>query len=395
MRPRRLCMVVHGPYPVGEPRVAREAMAALDGGFEVDVVAMRNPGEASDEVVDGVRVHRLQDLRSSRSRPSELAREYLGFSALAVNRVTRLHRENRYGVVQIHNPPDFLIAAAVVPRLTGARVVFDIHDLSPELFAARLAERPGASAIARALRWVESAAVRMADAVVTVHEPYRAELLARGVPARKIVVVLNALDEKLVPDTRPDPQSSDFRIVYHGTITRHYGVDVLVDALASVVPEIPGAHLEIYGGGDAVSDVRARIEAHRLADRVDMAGRILPHEDVLAKVNGASVGVVAQLPIARNLQALPTKLLEYVALGVPVVASDVPAIRNSFGADELVFFRGGDSASLADALRTVAASPDASRRRADAASARYQAEFRWAIYAQRYVDLLERLIVSG
>jgi glycosyltransferase involved in cell wall biosynthesis len=235
----------------------------------------------------------------------------------------------------------------------------------------------------------------MADAVVTVHEPYRAELLARGVPARKIVVVLNALDEKLVPDTRPDPQSGDFRIVYHGTITRHYGVDVLVDALASVATEIPDAHLEIYGSGDAVPDVRARIEAHRVADRVDMTGRILPHEDVLAKVNGASVGVVAQLPIARNLQALPTKLLEYVALGVPVVASDVPAIRNSFGADELVFFRGGDSASLANALRTVAASPDASRRRADAASARYQAEFRWAIYAQRYLDLLERLIVSG
>jgi glycosyltransferase involved in cell wall biosynthesis len=388
-------MVVHGPYPVGEPRVAREAMAALHGGFEVDVVAMRNPGEASDEVVDGVRVHRLQDLRSSRSRPSELAREYLGFSALAVNRVARLHRERRYSVVQIHNPPDFLIAAAVVPRLTGARVVFDIHDLSPELLAARMAKRPGASAIARVLRWVESAAVRMADAVVTVHEPYRAELLARGVPARKIVVVLNALDEKLVPDTRPDPQSGDFRIVYHGTITRHYGVDVLVDALASVATEIPDAHLEIYGSGDAVPDVRARIEAHRVADRVDMTGRILPHEDVLAKVNGASVGVVAQLPIARNLQALPTKLLEYVALGVPVVASDVPAIRNSFGADELVFFRGGDSASLANALRTVAASPDASRRRADAASARYQAEFRWAIYAQRYLDLLERLIVSG
>ncbi len=388
-------MVVHGPYPVGEPRVAREAMAALDAGFDVDVVAMRNPGETWDEVVDGVRVHRLQDLRSSRSRPSELAREYLGFSALAANRVARLHRGRRYGVVQIHNPPDFLMAAAVVPRLTGARVVFDIHDLSPELFVARLADRPGASAIARVLRWAESAAVRMANAVVTVHEPYRAELLARGVPARKIVVVLNALDERLVPRARRAQQGGDFRIVYHGTITRHYGVDVLVDALAAVASEIPDAHLQIYGSGDAVPDVRARIDAQRLADRVDMTGRILPHEDVLAKVNGASVGVVAQLPIARNLQALPTKLLEYVALGVPVVASDVPAIRSSFGADELVFFRGGDSASLADALRTVAASPDASQRRADAARARYRAEFRWAIYAQRYVDLLERLIVSG
>ena len=138
-RPRRLCMVVHGPYPVGEPRVAREAAAALEAGFEVDVIAMRSPGEARAEEVDGVRVHRLRDLRSSRSRPIELGREYLGFSLLAANRVARLHHELRYGVVQIHNPPDFLMAAAVVPRLTGARVVFDIHDLSPELFVTRLA----------------------------------------------------------------------------------------------------------------------------------------------------------------------------------------------------------------------------------------------------------------
>ena len=168
-RPRRLCMVVHGPYPVGEPRVVREAAAAVAAGFEVDVVAMRSPGEATFEEVHSVRVHRLQDLRSSRSRPIELGREYLGFSLLAAGRVARLHRERRFGVVQIHNPPDFLMAAAVVPRLRGARVVFDIHDLSPELFLSRLARRRGASTIARVLRWVESAAVSMSDAAIPDH----------------------------------------------------------------------------------------------------------------------------------------------------------------------------------------------------------------------------------
>ena len=141
--------------------------------------------------------------------------------------------------------------------------------------------------------------------------------------------------------------------------------------------------------------MRARIHEHRLDDRVDLTGQILPHTEVLEAVSGASVGVVAQLPIERNLQALPTKLMEYIALGVPVVASDVPAIRNSFNEGELVFFRGGDAGSLAGALRAVAASPDAARKRAEAAQARFQAEFRWEIYARRYVGLLERLIASA
>ena len=391
-RPRRLCMVVHGPYPVGEPRVAREARAAVDAGFEVDVVAMRTPGDPAHERVEGIDVYRLADLRSSRSRPRELVREYVGFALLAGARVARLHLRRRYGIVQVHNPPDFLTAAAVLPRLTGARVVFDIHDLSPELFAARLGGSQRASLAERTLRWIESASVRLSDSVVTVHEPYRSELLARGIPDEKIVVVLNALDERLLPPPKSARPSDGFRLVYHGTVTRLYGVELAVDALALLATELPAARLEIYGDGDAVADVETRVEEHGLSDRVLVVGRILPQAEVLARVSGASAGVVAQLPIERNLHALPTKLLEYVALGIPVVAPDIPAIQSSFGDDELLFFRAGNAASLAAAIRAVAADADAARQRAEAALVRYRAKFRWEIYARRYVELLERLL---
>ena len=355
-RPRRLCMVVHGPYPVGEPRVAREARAAVDAGFHVTVVAMRGEGEPPHEWVDAVEVHRLANLRSARTRPLELVREYAGFAALAAARVGRLHLSRRFGIVQIHNPPDFLMAAAVLPRLAGARVVFDIHDLAPELFAARLGGSDRTRAAERLLRRVESAAVRLSDSVVTVHEPYRSELRLRGIPDEKIVVVLNALDERLLPAQRP-VQDDGFRIVYHGTVTRFYGVELVVDAFARLAAELRSSRLEIYGAGDAIPDVQARVESHGLSDRVTVSGRMVPHEQVLMNVNGASVGVVAQLPIERNLQALPTKLMEYVALGVPVVAPDIPAIQGAFGNDELVFFSAGDASSLAEAIRTVASSP--------------------------------------
>ncbi len=390
-RPRRLCMVVHGPYPVGEPRVARETRAAVDAGFDVTVIAMREAEEPSREWVDGAEVHRLANLRSARTRPLELVREYAGFAALASARVAKLHLRRRFGVVQIHNPPDFLMAAAVVPRLAGARVVFDVHDLAPELFAARLGGSSRTRAAEGVLRRVESAAVHLADSVVTVHEPYRSELRTRGIPDEKIVVVLNALDERLVPEQRP-VDDRGLRIVYHGTVSRLYGVELVVDAFALVAAELPSARLEIYGAGDAIPDVRARVDAHRLSQRVTVDGRILEHAEVLRQVSGASLGVVAQLPIERNLQALPTKLMEYVALGIPVVAPDIPAIKGAFEDDELVFFEAGDASSLAEAIRTVAANSEAARQRADAALRRYRAEFSWAIYAQRYVELLERLL---
>jgi glycosyltransferase involved in cell wall biosynthesis len=385
-------MVVHGPYPIGEARVLREARAAVDAGFEVDVVAMANPGEQRRSKGDGVYIYRLPYLRSTRSHPRALIGEYAGYTLLATLAVARLHAVRRYGVIHVHNPPDFLVAAALLPRLSGARLIFDVHDLAPELFSLRLAGRHWVRAAERSLRMAESVAMRVSDAVLTVHEPYRQELLARGVPDEKIVVVLNALDERLIPNEPPTSEEGVFRVVYHGTVTPHYGVELLVDAFAAVAGEIQGARLDVYGGGDAVPAVRERVEQLGIADRVHVGGRVLPQEEVLRRVHSASVGVASQLPIARNQTALPTKLLEFVALGVPVVAPDAPAITDSFTEDEIVYFRGGDTTSLADALRRVAADPAAARRRAEAALTRYRTAYSWSIYAERYVDLLETLI---
>src|SRR5207248_6507730 len=122
-------------YPLGEGRVAREALAAVDAGWQVDVVAMRNPAEPAEEIVDGVAVFRLP-LSHERAAAPWLAREYLGFTALAIAKVAALAARRRYDVV---HPPDFLLVAALAPRLAEARVVFDVHDLAPELFAVRFA----------------------------------------------------------------------------------------------------------------------------------------------------------------------------------------------------------------------------------------------------------------
>src|SRR5439155_23006862 len=137
--------------PVGEPRVAREAAVALAEGYEVDVVAMRRGGERTCELVDGVRVIRLP-LSHRRGRGlAVLALEYAAFSIAASIRVALLHARRRYDVVHVHNPPDFLVAAALVPKVFGARVVFDVHDLSTHMFGARFHAGRAHGLAARAL----------------------------------------------------------------------------------------------------------------------------------------------------------------------------------------------------------------------------------------------------
>jgi glycosyltransferase involved in cell wall biosynthesis len=388
-RTRQLCMVVHGPYP--ENRVAAEALAAIDAGWSVDVVAMRRPGERAEEITDGVRIYRLPMWRMRATGLLAAAREYVGFTLLATARIAALFRRRRYAIVHVHNPPDFLILASIVPKALGARVIFDIHDFAPELFSMRFSSKRGAEPAVRVLRLVERLVTGFADGVVTVHEPYRRALTTRGVPADKITIVLNSLDERLVPNEQQAPAVDDtFRVVYHGTITPHYGVELLVEAAARLASAEPTLQVDIYGDGDALENVRARARELGISDRVYTSGRFLPQDEVLRRVRGSRAGVVSNLPIARNADAMPTKLFEYAFLGVPIVTADLPAIREHFSTEEVLFFAPGRADALADALREVAADRHAAEARAEAARRRYD-EYRWDKSAARYIELLERL----
>ena len=382
----RLLMIVHGPYP--EPRVGVQTAAALGAGYEVDVVATRRPGEPLSDVVAGARVHRLPVEHRRGVGLLATVREYVGFTVRAFVTAARLGFRRRYDVVHVHNPPDFLVLAAAGPRAMGARVVLDIHDLSSDMFAMRFGARPGSRLVDRALRLVERWSARTSFAILTVHEPYRQELIARGVPPERITVVMNSVDERLLPPSsaRGEPQS--FTIAYHGTVTPHYGVDLIVDAAARLRPQIPDLRVEIYGEGDGIPGLRERARVLGLADAIRLDGIQLPREEVLRAVQGASVGVIPNLPTRLNRFALSTKLFEYVALGVPVVVADLPTLRSHFSDDEVLFFRPGDPQALAEALARVATDPDGAARRAAAARVRAEA-YRWETSARAYLAVLE------
>jgi len=371
--------------------VARQVQVALAEGFAVDVVATRQPGEAAVEIVEGARVLRLPLAHRRGGSAASVVVEYLAFAALASVRVAALTIRYRYAAAQVNNPPDFLMLVALVPKLRGARIIFDVHDLSPDMFKMRFGGRRGSRVADRLLRAVERWAARRADVVLTVHEPYRRELVERGVPAAKIAVVMNSVDEKLLPPARlarrRDPRAGIFRVVYHGTVTPHYGVGLLLEAAAHLREEVPVLRLEIYGDGDAMPVLGQRARELGVAEIVTFSARYLHQTAVLEKVQEASVGVIPNLPIELNRFALSSKLFEYVALGVPVVSADLPTICGHFSDREVSFFRAGDAHSLADALLKIFRDPEGAATRARAALDRYE-QYRWPANARRYAAVL-------
>jgi glycosyltransferase involved in cell wall biosynthesis len=387
---RRICMVVHSSYPL-DARVRREARAAVDAGHSVDVICLQNPGQPRTEIIEGVAVRRLPIRHVPGSSPWRMLYEYLLFVTLATLALGPAAVRRRYHVIHIHNPPDFLIVAGLLPRLFGTRLILDVHDLSSHMFRSRFSGR--ASHLAgRALDLVECCAGRVAHVVLTVHEPYRRELVAHGVPADKLVVVMNSTDQAVLPAVHPRParpKLDAFVVAYSGTIAPWYGVNLIIDAIEQIAPELPRAKALILGGGDALDAVRAHAVASGVADRVEFSGGWLTAEQTLAQLSQASCGVIPNLPTELNRFALSTKLFEYIALQLPAVVARLETLQDHFNPQEVTFFTPGDSTSLAAALKWVAAHPREANAKADRARARVALQYSWCMNRERYLAAVE------
>lgn len=379
--PARVRAVVHHPYPVTEVRGEREALAFRDAGLDVEVVCLRQPGEPAHERVDDIAVRRLPIEHNRGATLPGLLKEYLGFTAAAGLALSRSSWQRRPELVHVHAPPDFLLAASLIPRLRGARVLLDIHDLSRDMFDARFGDRLLARIGVAGLIAVERLACALADRVVTVHKPYADELARLGVPTAKIGVVMNAIDERVLSAVRHSSagaaREEAFTVAYHGTITAWYGLDVLVEAVALARADVPSIRAVIVGGGDALEETRQLAHDLGVGTRVEFPGN-LAHAAALGRVGVADCGVVPNRSTKLNRFALSSKLFEYVALGVPVAVARLETLAQHFNDDEVLFFTPGDAASLARALVSIAHDPQTAASRAERARKRAEDQYSWS-----------------
>jgi glycosyltransferase involved in cell wall biosynthesis len=387
-------MIVHAYYPVGETRVQREALALIDAGYAVDVICLREPGEAPRAEEDGVQIYRLPVRRHKGYGLFVQLLEYLVFLILAAVRVTVLHLRQRYGTVQIHNLPDFLIFAGFIPKLTGARLVLDLHDLMPEFFASKFDSGMESRAV-RLVIWQERISCWFADHVITVTESWRQTLIMRGVPADKVSVVMNVADPRIFKRNgngkRPSSPTNGhgFHLIYHGTFAHRYGVDLILRAVQRVRPSIPNIHATLLGGGDFRDELVQLAEELDLAEHIEISPTLLPAADLPPLLQQADVGIVPNRSNIFTDGLLPTKLMEYVAVGTPVIAARTPTITTYFDDQMVQFFTPDDVEDLTRCILEL--SQDRVRREALSQNAdRFNEQYSWENVAANYITLVEQ-----
>jgi glycosyltransferase involved in cell wall biosynthesis len=377
-------MIAYTPYEM-DARVKRAVEALVERGHRVDVFAAVSDGIRPAANSAHLRIYRLR-MKKQRTAASRYAFEYGGFFAWSFILISIFHLRRRYRLVYVHNMPNFLVFAGLVPRMTGARIILDVHDPAAELLASvRGRELP------TWLRFLanteERVSLSFADSVITVNESMRRRLIQ--MTRSPVGVTMNVPDPAIFGLQERSPRAEGpQRLVYSGTIAHRFSLDLAVRALSMLAAEFPLLRLQLVGEGPAVDSLLQLAEAEGVADRVEYCG-FVPHHEIPAIMDGAVAGISAQREDAFGSLVFSVKVAEYAALGLPVICAGTTTMRYYFDDDEMLFFKPEDAGDLARAIRELLSDPVAADERAGKCRIKLD-KLSWSAQKEALVDIVEK-----
>lgn len=386
-RPRVVMLLENFWYPQ-DIRVRDEAESLASAGYDVEVIAPRAPGQSSSERVGAVNVRRFRAFCPQSSGAAVLALEYLiAIPALHLHALRALL--GGASVLHLHNPPDLLFPAGIVYRLAGRRVVFDHHDLFPELAYVKTANRR----VEAVGRIAERLTYAVADHVLATNESYAEVARTRGrKQPHQVTVVRNAPPDAWLD--RPSDRRFDtdgvgpLRLGYLGELSDQDGVDSLIPLVGRMRERGVDVHLTIVGDGDARPRLERAVAQQALTGQVTFTGWV-GHDEVPELLAGIAVCVDPAPATELNHRSTMTKIAEYLCSGCPIVAFDLIETRRTAG-DAALLVAPDDEAGFIDAVISLA--QDGERRRQLSTAARKRARsLSWSHSELALLDAYDRI----
>lgn len=396
-RRRRVLVLVENLSVPFDRRVWQECRALTEANYRVTVICPQGSKHDTEVFaeIDGVCIHRYP-LNAATGGPAGYLREYAAalFHTLRIAR--RLSRDEPFDVVHACNPPDLLFLIALALRRSGARFLFDHHDLVPELFQSRFAAGP--RLLHRLTRVLERLTFRIADAVISTNESYRRAAVERGgMPGDRVRVVRSAPDLSRFVPVEPDPvlkRGRPFLACYLGVMGPQDGVDYALRALAHLHREIgrDDLHTTFVGSGDAFDEMIALTSSLGLDDVVEFTGRV-PDETVQRYLSTADVCLSPDPKNPLNDVSSMNKVVEYMAMGRPLVSFDLYEARVT-ASDAARYALDNDETQFARLIAELLDDPEARERMGRIGRQRVEQALSWETSRRNllaaYDDLLAR-----
>jgi glycosyltransferase involved in cell wall biosynthesis len=327
--PNKICMLAYAQYSY-DARIKAYTKTIEKAGGAVDVFALKEEGKKSFEQIGGVNIYYLTNKYQGSNSVFYLI-SYLGFFIKSFINISYFFLKENYSVIHVHNMPNFIIFAALLPRLLGAKVILDIHDLMTVNYMVKF-NVEAENFFIKCLMFEQKISAMFASNLLCADHNQKNYLEnVCKIPHHKITVIMNLPNEEIFsPVERVKSNDDKLRLIYHGTIAKRLGIDIMLEAIYKIGDQIP-IHLSIYGTGDFLIEAENIANKYNLAEKVYFSKSFFPTEMVPGMISRADFGIIAnRRSLATNKFMMPVKLLEYVYLKIPVIAPRLDIIETYF-----------------------------------------------------------------
>jgi glycosyltransferase involved in cell wall biosynthesis len=350
---KNICMIAY-TYYIYDPRVKREAEALAERGDSVDVICLSEEKNKKDEKINNVNIIRLKIGKYRGNNPVFYLISYFIFFIKAFFKLSIDYFNKHYQIVHIHTMPDFLVFTSIIPKLFGAKIILDIHDLMPELYISKFKFNEKHLLI-KFITFIERWSVKFAHQAISVHKTHLQALVKHGNPSEKLKIVLNLPDPKIffkdINSINKNKEKITF--LYHGTISERHGIEIAIRALYKIYQETPKILLKIIGDGDDLDRLCKLTEDLGLTKYIYFNKAYVSLEEIVQEINQSDIGIIPILMDDFTYYMLPTKLLEYVALDLPVICTRTDTVETYFNDSMVCYFNSGNIDELALCMKDL------------------------------------------
>ncbi|MGH8758746.1 MAG: glycosyltransferase family 4 protein [Burkholderiales bacterium] len=396
-RARRVLIVVENLPSPFDRRVWQEATTLHEHGYEVSIICPTGKGyEKQFEILEGIHIYRYH-LPVEAEGARGYAMEYSAALFHTFRLARKVHRTRGFDVLHACNPPDlFFVIGRFFKLFFGKKFLFDHHDITPELYEAKFGRR---DFFWKLMVWLERMTFRTADVSIATNESYRKIAIERGgMDPAKVYVVRSGpkLDRlRTLPPVPAPRKGRKYLVGYVGVMGKQEGIDLLLQAARHIIVNMGwrDVHFGLVGGGTSLDQMKAYAQELGIADYLTFTGRV-PDQEMLEMLNTADVCVNPDVANELNDKSTMNKIMEYMALGKPIVQFDLTEGRYS-AQEASLYAKPNDIVDLAMKIVELLSDPDRRMRMGEFGRRRVENELEWRYEAPKLLAAYDKLFLKG
>ena len=390
---RRVLIVVENLPSPFDRRVWQEATTLRANDYEVSIICPTGKGyESKHETIERIHIYRY-GLPLEAEGARGYAMEYSAALFHTFRLAWKVHRKHGFDVVHACNPPDlFFLIGGFFKLFFGKKFLFDHHDINPELYEAKFGRR---DFFWRLMVWLERMTFGIADVSIATNESYRRIAIERGGmnPAKVYVVRSGPKLERLriMPPVPELKRGRKYLVGYVGVMGKQEGIELLLEAARHIIVSLGrrDVHFGLVGDGTSLEQLKAYAQELGIAAYVTFTGRV-PDQQMLEMLNTADVCVNPDVANGLNDKSTMNKIMEYMALGKPIVQFDLTEGR--FSAQEAsLYARQNDTMDMAEKVVKLLDDPERRMRMGEVGRRRIENELEWRYEAPKLLAAYEAL----